>query len=296
MRVIILGSGGPLPDPERGGSAILISVAGRHYLFDCGQGATRQTVRANVDPAEVHTLFFSHLHFDHIADFPFFILSSWICNRGERPTVIGPRGTDAFVKHLFAGGAYAADIEARLQFRRRQTNRYAIEPNVVECEPGVIFADGVVTVTAVYVEHIPREISPCFALRLEAEGRALVFSGDTAPCEAVIKLAANADLLLHECTFPEQAIEFRKSAAIGTWSHTSPIELGKIAAKAGVKSLVATHFAPWETTHPLVKRHLAPHMPVDIVGPHLVDEVVADIRQNYAGELRLAEDLMRIDL
>ena len=296
MRIIILGSGGPLPDPERGGSAILITVGQRHYLFDCGQGATRQMVRGNIDPAVVNTVFLSHLHFDHIADFPYFILSSWICDRGERPIVVGPSGTRNFVEHLFSGGAYAADIKARTQYPRRRKNTFAIEPEVRECEPGVVFEDDVVKVTAAYVEHIPREISPCFALRLEAEGRVVVFSGDTAPCDAVITLATGADLLLHECTFPEQAIEFRKTAGIGTWSHTSPVDLGKIAAKAGVKSLVATHFASWATTNPIVRQHLAPHMPLDIVGPDLEDEIVVDIRKNYGGELRLAHDLMRVDL
>ena len=63
-----------LPDPDRGHEAILITVHDRHYLFDCGHGATLQIIRSNVNPATVNTLFFSHLHFDHIADFPFFMI------------------------------------------------------------------------------------------------------------------------------------------------------------------------------------------------------------------------------
>ncbi len=83
MRVILLGTGAAAPDPERGGSAILISLGEHHYLFDCGPGATRQLVKAQVSPAEVGTVFLSHLHFDHIADFPYFLLTGWILDRAR---------------------------------------------------------------------------------------------------------------------------------------------------------------------------------------------------------------------
>lgn len=296
MQIVLLGTGGPLPDPQRGGSAILIHAAGRYHLFDCGVGATRQMVRAQVDPATVNHVFFSHLHYDHTADFPYFILSGWIGNRQARPQVYGPPGTKQFVEHLFEAGAFAADIQARSQYPIRQRNRFAIEPAVTEIAPGVVFDDGQARVTAAFVEHIPREISQCFALRLDAEGKSLVFSGDTAPCDAVVELARGANLLIHECTFPEWAIEHRKTAGIGTWSHTGPTQLGALASRAGVRRLVATHFAPWETTNPVLKRHLAPHAPIERVGPQVMDEVVRDIRKQYDGELLIARDLMRIDL
>ena len=112
MRVLMLGTGAAAPDPERGGSAILITHGGRHYLVDCGAGATRQVIRAQVDPTEVAHV--SHLHYDHIADFPYFLLTSWICDRENAPVVVGPEGTQDFIDHLFAGGAFAKDIEARL--------------------------------------------------------------------------------------------------------------------------------------------------------------------------------------
>ena len=57
-----------MPDPERHHSSILITVRDRHYLFDCGHGATRQLVRAGIDPVGVDVVFLSHLHYDHIAD------------------------------------------------------------------------------------------------------------------------------------------------------------------------------------------------------------------------------------
>ena len=79
MKITFLGTGAALADPDRCQSSILLTLDnGRNYLFDCGEGATRQMVRANVNPAEVNWVFLSHLHFDHICGLPFFVLSSWI--------------------------------------------------------------------------------------------------------------------------------------------------------------------------------------------------------------------------
>src|SRR5262249_46178373 len=94
MRVILLGTGAALVDPDRNHSSILITVRGRNYLFDCGHGATHQLMRAGIDPVDIDVIFLSHLHFDHIADFPYFMLSTWIFGRSVAPVVIGPPGTE----------------------------------------------------------------------------------------------------------------------------------------------------------------------------------------------------------
>ena len=297
MRVTMLGTGAAAPDPARNGSGILITVGGRHYLFDCGFGATMNMIRANIDPTTVDNVFLSHLHYDHIVDFPYFLLTTWICDRENAPVVVGPEGTQHFVDSLFTDGAFAKDIEARIQYPRRQGNTHVLTPDVRQCEPGVVFEDDRVKVTACYVEHIPREISHCFGLRLDtADGQSVSFSGDTAPCDAFIELSQGVDLMIHECTFPESALEYRRKIQVGTWAHTSPIELGKIAEKAGAKSLVATHFGSYDTCNPVVRKFMGVHMPIDIIGPERLDEVADDIRKGYKGELRLAHDLMRIDL
>ena len=79
MKITMLGTGAALPDPDRGQSALLITTeSGKHYLFDCGEGATRQMVRADINPADVGLVFLTHLHHDHISDFPYFVISSWM--------------------------------------------------------------------------------------------------------------------------------------------------------------------------------------------------------------------------
>ncbi len=296
MRIIMLGTGAALPDPDRNHSSILVTIRDRHYLLDCGHGATHQMMRAGVDPTQVNHVFLSHLHFDHICEFPFFMISTWICNREKAPIVVGPPGTQRFVDQLLANGAFSKDIEARSQYKNRQ-NLGILQPDVRECEPGLIFEDDLVQVRACLVDHIPDDITQCFGLRLDSvDGKSVVFSGDTAPCERLVELAKGADLLVHECTFPEKAIEFRKKIQIGTYAHTSPTELGKLATRANVKSLVATHFGHFDTTNPILKQFLSLHMPAELIGPAFMEDVVRDIRQHWSGELRIARDLMRIDL
>lgn len=297
MRIIMLGTGAALCDPDRNHSSILVTVRGRNYLLDCGHGATHQLMRAGVDPVSIDVVFLSHLHFDHIADFPYFMLTTWIFDRHTVPVVIGPPETEKFVGHLFADGAFAKDIQARAQYPQRQKNFNVLRPDVRECRPGLVFEDDLVKVSACYVEHIPREISPCFALRIDTvDGETVVFSGDTAPCDRLIELAHDCDLLIHECTFPQKAIDFRSKIGIGTWAHTSPFDLGKIAVAARTKSLVATHFGHFDTTNSVLRKHLAKHMPIELVGPEFMEDVVTDIRRTYKGPLRIAHDLMRIDL
>lgn len=297
MKVTLLGTGAAFADPDRAQSGILITLdSGRHYLFDCGAGITRNMVRANVSPTDVTAVFLTHLHHDHVCDFPLFVITGWMWDREDSPTVIGPKGTAHFVRHLFEGGAFKADFEARSSYARRRTNLAAVRPEVIECEPGIAYRDEHVTLRCDWVEHIPREISECFGVRLEAEGKIVAFSGDTAPCEAMVELARDADLLIHECTFPETFIAHRARTGVGTYAHTSPTELGRIAARANVKRLLPTHFGHFDCTHPLIRRIARHHMPVELMGPQRMDEVVRDIRRHYRGPLQIASDLLRIDV
>jgi ribonuclease Z len=297
MRVVLLGTGAALPDPDRCHTSILLTLAsGRHFLLDCGHGATRQVMRVDVNPADVAHLLLTHLHHDHVCELPFFVISSWILSRQGPLDIRGPAGTQKLVSHLFEGGAFDADIRARSAYPLRQANIEAVRPKVTEYEAGIIFEDDEIKVMADHVDHIPRQISPCFGFRIEADGKIVTFSGDTAPCEAIATLSRDADLLIHECTFTEAFIEHRRKSQVGTFSHTSPSELGALAMKCRVKHLVATHIGHVDSLNPVLKRAAVKHMPVDLMGPHQIDDFVRDIRRTYDGPLQIAHDLMRIDL
>lgn len=297
MKVTFLGTGAAFPDPERGQSGILITLSNhRHFLLDCGSGTTRQLVCAGVDPADVDVVCLSHLHHDHICDFPAFIITGWMFDRENAPILLGPKGVKHFSDHLFEEGAFKSDFLARSHYQARKDNIAAIRPDIREMEPGCVYEDKDVRIFADWVEHIPREISECFGVRIEAEDRVVAFSGDTAPCDAMVELSKDADLLIHECTFPQSFIEFRKKTGVGIHAHTSPGELGRIAKQANVKSLVATHFGHFDSTSPVLKKAARNHFPIDLMGPHLFDEMAADIRLEYQGPLLFARDLMRIEL
>lgn len=136
MKITMLGTGAALPDPDRAQSAILLTLDnGRNYLFDCGEGATRQMVRANIDPASVGFVFLTHLHHDHICDYPYFVISSWMLNKTGAPLVLGPKGTKHFVDHLFGQGAYHADFQARSAYPARQQNLEAAQPGCARSVP-----------------------------------------------------------------------------------------------------------------------------------------------------------------
>lgn len=297
MRITFLGSAAALADPERAQAAILLTLeSGKQYLFDCGEGATRNMLRADVNPAEVGTVFLTHLHLDHIIGLPFHILTGWIFNRPDAPRVFGPKGTVDFLRHSLEGGAYDVDIRARGGYPMRQKNIAAIRPDVTEISEGVIYDDGELKVTALPVKHIPVEICECFGFRIEAEGKVIAMSSDTAPCPNIAVLARDADLLIHECTFPQSFIDHRARTGVGTFNHTTPRQVGEVAAEAGAKALVATHFGHFDTVSPALKRAADAHMPVELCGPHLLEEVARDIRASFGGPLYLAHDLMRIDL
>lgn len=297
MRIVMLGTGAALPDPDRCHTAILITLSnGRHLMLDCGHGATRQLMRIDVDPAEVGDLFLTHLHHDHVCELPFFVISGWILGRRGALNIFGPAGTQDMVGHLFENGAFDADIRARGAYPARQANMEAVRPVVREYEAGVILEDRDLRVTAAPVQHIPREVSPCFGFRIEAEGKTVVFSGDTAPCDNILALSRGADLLIHECTFTEAFIEHRRRSKVGTFAHTSPADLGRLAVAAGVKQLVATHIGHVDSLSTVLKRAAKKHMPVELMGPHQIDAFVKEIRSVYGGPLQIAHDLMRIDL
>jgi ribonuclease Z len=297
MRIVMLGTGAALPDPDRCHTSILITLeSGRHLMLDCGHGATRQLMRVDVNPADVGDLFLTHLHHDHVCELPFFVISGWILNRVGALNIFGPDGTKKLVGHLFENGAFDADIRARGAYPARQANMEAIRPNVTEYASGVICDDGELRVTAALMDHIPTEISPCYGFRIEAEGKTVVFSGDTAPCDNILALSRGADLLIHECTFTEAFIEHRRKSQVGTFSHTSPHDLGKLAVEAGVKRVVATHIGHVDSLSPVLKRAAGKHLPVELMGPHQIDAFVSEIRSVYRGPLQIAHDLMRIDL
>lgn len=294
MKITLLGTGGALLDPDRGHTSVLVEEGGRSYVMDMGTGATRSMIGAFVDPLSVEAVLLTHLHFDHTADLPVFFLGSWMSDRDTAPAVFGPAGTREMIASMFEGGVFDVDIRARASYPQRQRNIAVLRPQVTIYDAGLVMEDDRVRITALKVDHIPDDVCKCYAFKVESENRTVVFSGDTAPVSGMADFARGADLLIHEATFPEEAIAFRAKNGIGTYSHTSPTQLGAIARDAGVKLLVATHIGHWDSTNPIVRRLASKHLPVEIMSPALRDSVAADIARSYAGPVMIARDGLTI--
>ena len=133
------------------------------------------------------------------------------------------------------------------------------------------------------VEHHQRLGLPSIAYRVESRDGVVVISGDTAPCDDVVELARGADVLVHDAAFLEEIIEERQM-----WSHSGPAGAGRVAAAAGVKTLVLTHLGPYTSAAPSVA--MASMYYGEARGPEIWDEIVARAKAQFDGEVILGRD------
>jgi len=239
--VILLGVGTPRPASELHGPATAIVVGSRTFLFDAGAGVMHQMVSAGLGIRGPYALFLTHLHSDHTVGLPDVIYTSWVMERTAPFKVFGPPGTMRMVDKL--AEAYAEDIAIRTSgLERNVAGGWKVDARDVK--PGIVFDSGGVRVTAIKVPHGDWEWS--YGYRIDTQNRSIVISGDTGPSEALFKLAAGVDLLVHT-VYPEPGTTAHP-ASLGHTSpeyfrayHTSSVELGRLAAMARPRQLVLTH-------------------------------------------------------
>ncbi|MFQ5421370.1 MAG: MBL fold metallo-hydrolase, partial [Anaerolineae bacterium] len=186
IKVTLLGTGGPRPDPNRQGSAVAVQIGNEIALFDAGRGVSMQLVRAGIQPQQINPIFITHHHFDHIGNLGDLILTAWNNGRSNPLSIIGPRGTSAIVDALL-NAVYRADIEFRLAEAALSEAKLVDVRQMVQVrdvEPGVVFDNGRYRVHADYVMHghglgLTQDTWPCFGYRIEAAGKIVAISGDT---------------------------------------------------------------------------------------------------------------------
>jgi ribonuclease BN (tRNA processing enzyme) len=250
-RVVMLGTGTPNADPERSGPAVAIVVNGSSYLVDAGPGIVRRAALAARDdsipaltPPHLDRVFITHLHSDHTTGLPDLMLMPWVLERAKPLDVYGPAGTKRMVGLLEQ--AYSEDIDIRLH-GGEPSNKTGYRANARDAQPGVVYRDSNVTVTAFEVSHGTWEHA--YGYIFQTRDRKIVVSGDTRPNDAVVKACDGCDVLLHEV----YSSEFYKTRS-PAWqkyhaaSHTSTLELGDIATRARPKLLVLYHQLFWGDT------------------------------------------------
>jgi len=274
----MLGTGTPRPDPNRSGPATAIIVNDIPYLIDFGPGVIRRAAAAyeqgvtalGYGGINIKTVFLTHMHSDHTAGYPDLIFTPWVMGRREPLAVFGPKGIAAMTEHVLK--AWQVDIEARTR-GLNQHNTTGCRVNAREIEPGIVYRDDNVLVTAFPARH--EEMVDSFSYRFDTPDRAIVISGDTAPTQALIDHSRGCDVLIHEAYSiaearhaPRPTPEFRRR------HHTSSAELAEIANTVKPRLLVTYHRAQTGDE---------PRGPQDVL--------VEEIQQAYGGKVVAARDL-----
>jgi len=290
--LITLGTaGGPVPRADRAQSSNLLIVNGTLYLIDAGGGVTGRIVRSGNNFRKVSKIFITHAHSDHTAGLATLLVSEW--EQQAEPIDVYGSGVEALVKGAIDYLTPNADIRWSEGKKRSMADMF----DGHDVSPGVIYQDADVKVTAVENTHFnfkPGDPAygkfKSYSYRFDTPGRVVFFTGDTGPSDAVTDLAKGADLYVTETTSPEEVVEMYKKN--GTWQsktpgeqegflrhmheeHVTPEDIGKMAAKAGVKAVVMSHLGPTVDPHDDYARY--------------VDEA----KKYYSGPITIAKDLMK---
>ena len=285
--VYVLGSGTPNPTPDRFGSSFVLDVDGRKLMFDCGPAATHKLVKAGLWPTQIEHLFFTHHHFDHDVDLPCFLLCRWDQSIGREAVlqVYGPPPTRELVHGILdeSDGVFAHDWLARVNHplsQRIHVNRGGSLPRpkpVVDARnivPGYMLQGDGWRITTAAAQHVQPYLDS-IAYRVDtADGKSVVFTGDTEPCDSVESLARDADLMLCMCVGDQSEIE-AQGMDIG---QCGTVAAGRMAQRAGVKALALVH------VNPFLSRHGA------------MEAGIGDVSEVYDGEIIFTHELMKISL
>ena len=279
-RLILLGTaGGPRPRMARSAPAQAIVVGDTAYVVDCGDGVARQLVLAGVPLRDVRHIFITHHHSDHNADYGNLVLLAWAAGLRTRVDSWGPPPLGRMTELFFEMNA--TDIDARTTDEGRVPLRPLMHAHELRAG-GLVTQDQNLRVTAALVHHPP--MVPAFAYRFDAADRSIVISGDTTPVDSLVALARHADILVHEALYDAAAVD-RLVATVPNASdlrrsilshHTTAEEAGRVAAEAGVGTLVLSHLIPAED-------------------PTITDEMWSSAaRKHFAGRIVVARDLLEL--
>lgn len=246
--VALLGTkGGPAIRP---GSSMptsnLFCLNGQQIVVDCGLGVTRGLVDQGMQLKDLSLIFISHLHSDHYLELGPLLHTAWTAGLQSRVDIYGPAGIDVCWEGFLA--SMKADIDLRIEDEGRPDLRDLVAIHVIDS--GKVMERGGVTVTAIRNEHPP--LIDTFALSFKTDSTHVVFSGDTAPIEALEDFAKGADLLIHEAMLESALPGLMERVGNGSdklmahWlrSHTFAHDAARTATRAGVGRLALSHLIP----------------------------------------------------
>ncbi|WP_342077029.1 MBL fold metallo-hydrolase [Yoonia sp. SS1-5] len=246
--IALLGTkGGPAIRP---GSSMptsnLVHLNGRSIVLDCGLGVTRGLVDQGMQLKDLSLVLISHLHSDHYLELGALLHTAWVAGLNAPVDVYGPKGLEDYWQAFLT--SMKADIDLRIEDEGRPDLRDLVTLHVIDAGE-VLRIDGI-TITAMRTEHPP--LVDCFAFRFDTAHKSVVFSGDTAPMNAMEDFSRGADVLVHEAMLGAALPALMKRIGNGSeklmehWlrSHTYAHDAAKTARNAGVRHLVLSHLIP----------------------------------------------------
>jgi len=268
LNVIFLGTGGSIPTPKRGLSAIAIRRKAELLLFDCGEGTQRQMIQAGVGFHRKAKIFVTHMHGDHVLGLPGLLQTMSLLGRTKKLEIYGPQGIKAFVEAMSETVRFSltfpvqvSEVEAGLVCEEKEYEVYAAQSDHIDHSLAYALIEkprpgrfNIEKARSLGVPEGPlwsklqggssvklpsgRIVKPEMVLGHPRTGRKIVYTGDTRQSENLVKLAENADMLIHEATFDDELTE--RAMEDG---HSTPSMAAETAKKAGVKRLVLTHIS-----------------------------------------------------
>ena len=273
-RITLLGTGCPSPSHIRFGPSVLVESNNHKFLFDSGSGVTQRLSQIGIKPAELDSVFITHMHSDHIVDLYQVYISGWHTGRDSSFTVYGPKGVSDYFNGVIK--AYEKELSNRVEWEKRP-NEKGLEYEVIEIKENLNLSKENIDIVSINVDHHP--VEPAYGYKITLDNKKkVVISGDTRYSDNLIEAAQGADILIHE-VFIELAFNATRMSNQTVKNiqdyHTLPEDVGKVAKEADVKTLVLTHFVPPVFNEKELKKRIS---------------------QYFSGEIIVGHDLMSLEL
>lgn len=249
-QLIILGSSNAIPTIGHENTHLAILTAGQNILIDCGANPVVRLEQAGIEINSITDIILTHFHPDHVSGLPLLLMDMWLMGRRAELHLYGLSHTLERAQSMMS-----------LYGWQNWPNFFSVQFHIIEeKQKSVVFENKNVSVYASPVKHFIPNI--CLRIELAAEKKAIAYSCDTEPCQAVVDIAGGADILLHE-------------TAGTNAGHSSAGQAGKTARLAEARSLILIHYP---------------------TGRFASGDLVAQAKNHFMGEVMLAKDLLKIDL
>ncbi|MDI6884686.1 MAG: ribonuclease Z [Hadesarchaea archaeon] len=269
MKLTFLGTSGSIPTPQRGLPAIALKRDRELLLFDCAEGTQRQMALAGLSPMRIRAIFITHLHGDHFLGLAGLVQTLSLMDRKERLDVYCPAGMKGRIESYLGIPYFTLTFEVKVhEFKPGDELRHE-DHRIKTCEvdhpvpalayaliedprPGEFYPEKAIELgvkPGPDFSHLKagqsvklrdgRVVKPEQVMGSSRPGRKVVYAGDTRPCESIVELARDADVLIHDCTLADELADKAAETA-----HSTPSEAAEIAKQANVKQLVLIHVSP----------------------------------------------------